>query len=485
MASRYPCLMAAALLFGAALSAVAHADVLCGPIGADAAGQTKSAAVDYLQRAFAERHLPAASAIIIADGKPGFVTFGRDADGRPVSPDTPAYIGSMSKAFTAAAVLQLAERGLVSLDAPVTRYVPEFHPADARGGRITVRQLLNQTSGLSVGADHEWRLPQPGTLRDAVVRLETAHLAAEPGAVFNYHNPNYAVLARLVEVASGQSFAGYLQNHIFAPLGMSHTVTLDRVRETRDGAGRGHGQAFGRYFPVSSPPFFVNGAGGVLTTPRDYAQWMLAQLHEGEGAAHPRVLSAASIRLAQTPGPNAQEYGFGWNRRGARVSHSGGLPNHASYVAVEGCDAIAVFSPVSPATVPLREIALEGLETLKHKQPRPPARDNGVWLDIGIAAAALAALLVAGRNAVLARRWALARWHQPAWRRVASLAPPLVLLAAILGAMPWAVSHVISWSWIWLWFYVPVWVAGLASLALAAAVTLVSRSLALTTRTRG
>jgi CubicO group peptidase (beta-lactamase class C family) len=314
--------------------------VLCAKAGADtrcveresANQDANRSAVTFLQSSFERLKLPGAAAVLVQDGAPSFVNFGTDANGDAISADTRFYIGSLSKAFTAAAVLQLVESGKVELDAPAQTYVPEFRTRSSNDSKVTVRQLLNQTSGLRNETYAEWRLPQPGDLKAAVARLESAEMET-PGQRFSYHNPNYTVLARLVEKVSGESFDGYLRDHIFVPLGMTSTKTVDRVDELHDGAPSGHVRAFGHYFPMPSPAFFVNGAGGVLTTPRDYLIWILTQLREGEGPNGFRILTVESVRGSHTPGPNAEEYGFGWNRRGGRVSHSGGLPNHAAYLA--------------------------------------------------------------------------------------------------------------------------------------------------------
>ena len=126
---------------------------------------------------------------------------------------------------------------MIDLDVPVQHYLPEFRLADPRAARVTVRHLLNQTSGMSISADQEWRLPQPANLKEAVARLGGLRLIADPGAEFNYHNPNYSVLARLVEVTAGRDFASFMRTSIFLPLGMRDTATVDFVDERRDGVG--------------------------------------------------------------------------------------------------------------------------------------------------------------------------------------------------------------------------------------------------------
>ena len=131
---------------------------------------------------------------------------------RPVTAQTQFLIASVSKSFTAMAVMQLVEAGQINLDSPVQTYLPEFTLADpAIAAKITIRHLLNQVSGLSdVGFPDELQVSQATTIGDRVTSLSRASPVASPGAQFNYFNPNYEVLARVVEAVSQQSFSAYL-----------------------------------------------------------------------------------------------------------------------------------------------------------------------------------------------------------------------------------------------------------------------------------
>lgn len=101
-------------------------------------------------------------------------------------------------------MLQLAEAGALDLDAPVQRYLPDFTLADpSYAARLTIRQLLHQTSGLADSGFPEALLPQPTSLAGRVASLRSAQPVAPPGAEFHYFNPKYAILARIVEVVSG------------------------------------------------------------------------------------------------------------------------------------------------------------------------------------------------------------------------------------------------------------------------------------------
>jgi len=148
--------------------------------------------------------------------------FGSDGRKRPVDGSTQFMLASLSKAFTAVAVLQLVRAGRINLDAPVRDYLPEFTTADPSASRqITVRHLLNHTSGLADVGFRAGLSAQPRDLEQRVQDLRAAWPVSTPGREFHYLEPNYQLLARLVEVTTGQEFDHYLAGQVFAPLGMT------------------------------------------------------------------------------------------------------------------------------------------------------------------------------------------------------------------------------------------------------------------------
>jgi len=428
----------------------------------------------FVESTFRDYRLPAAAVIVIEAGKTKFIGFGQGADGEPITDHARFYIGSLSKAFTAAAVLQLVERGKVVLDQPVQRYLREFRIADPRAGRITVRQLLNQTSGMSTERDSEWQRPQPQILKAAVARLAPLQLGFEPGSRFSYHNPNYTVAARLVEVVSGMKFSRYMRENIFLPLGMRDTATVDMIDERRDRVALGHIYAFGHPYAISAPDFFVNGAGGIVTTPADYAKWHSAQMQGGVGPDGARILTLASITAAHTPAQGG--YGFGWNRTAAgRVSHSGGLATFGAYAAFQKDRAVAVFVPVVSVMAPSREVGLGLLD-----QKLTPVARGRLWiLDAVLAAATLLVWGLSYRGVSRSQGWAQAFRQKGIWRRAIEILVLPGVVGVIIVGIPLLASQLLSWSWIWLWYYLPVATTFLLSCAVAAAFVTSARASAL------
>lgn len=159
---------------------------------------------------------------------------------------TPVPIASLSKSFTALAVMQLVDDGRVDLDVPVVRYLPEFMMADPRSTRITVRQLLGHTSGMADASFPEKSLPAPSSLQESVAGLREASLSADPGTKFQYHNPNYWVAARLVEVVVVNGFPTICSVTSSGPPGWLTASTSARWK-------RLHRSRLGTSRPTASP----------------------------------------------------------------------------------------------------------------------------------------------------------------------------------------------------------------------------------------
>lgn len=179
----------------------------------------------FLQQMMTDGAIPGMAIAIVKDGKVSLSKgYGVTGDGQPFTQDTPVLIASLSKAMTAAVALMLVAEGLIDLDTPVQRYVPTFRVNSPDGGRaITIRHLLNQTSGLSDPGFPEMRMAQPKTLVERVTSLQFAIPEDSPGTAFHYFNSNYALVARIVEVVSSKPFEVVLKDKLFKPLGMTGT----------------------------------------------------------------------------------------------------------------------------------------------------------------------------------------------------------------------------------------------------------------------
>ena len=228
----------------------------------------------------------------------------------PAGCDTVYDIGSLTKQFTAAAVVELESRGRLSVHDPIGRWLGSV-PADKAA--ITVQQLLTHTSGLvgSLGGDYE-----PLTRRQLVARALGSPLRTTPGTAYHYSNVGYSLLAVIVERASGTTYERFLARRLFRPAGMRQTgYVLPRWRRSDvaveyDADGRSQGRPFDHPWAAGGPWWNLRGNGGLLSTARDLARWHRALLDH-------RVLDRRAQRelfrprVPERPGGDSW-YGYGW-----------------------------------------------------------------------------------------------------------------------------------------------------------------------------
>ncbi len=273
-----------------------------------------------------------------------FKAFGKADEGRPMETDTIFRLASMSKVPAAAAVLQLWDRGLISLADPISTYIPEFaNPKVAEldnwgvvrlvtaKREITIHDLLTMTAGMTntwwydlftpsgyrvvpkllheAGVMDDLQAP-PITLEENIKKLAGVPLMAHPGEAFDYSNNSVDTLCRMVEVVSGQSFDAYLRDNIFAPLGMDETSFFPsdeqfgrlaavywagRDEQQTEPAPLGLGM-LGPQYTFSEHHTYFSGAAGLHGTTSDYYRFAQTLLNKGE-LDGVRVLSRAAVEL--------------------------------------------------------------------------------------------------------------------------------------------------------------------------------------------
>lgn len=232
-------------------------------------------------------------------GKANFQT------GSDFTPDTPSNIGSVTKQFTAMAIMILAERKRVSYDDSVSKYIPEFSHS-AHFTRVTLRHLLTHASGMPDYGDlaiDDSGLDQKGLIAALLKKEDTL---AEPGLRYRYSNPGYALLAIVVEKVSGKRFADFLEQELFKPIGMTSTFVYDSPGKKPAGAARGYDQ-FGQ--TDDGAPTEIPGDGGLYSTVDDLFRWDQALYTD-------KLVRRSTLSEAFTPAKVQQGttiYGFGWN----------------------------------------------------------------------------------------------------------------------------------------------------------------------------
>jgi CubicO group peptidase (beta-lactamase class C family) len=364
--------------------------------GRGAAAAPALPAIDsYVRSEMDAQRIPGLALGIVQGGRITHIRgFGEaDSSGRAVSPQTPFIIGSLSKSVTALAVMQLVEAGKVDLDAPVQRYIPWFRVADEEASaRITVRHLLNQTSGLSTKTGRSFQGngdTSEGALERAVRKLRTVQLTAPVGATHQYSTINYSVLGLVVQTVSGQSYERYIQEHVFGPLKMRHSFTSEADAEPQ-GLATGHRYWFGR--PAAADLPYNRGllpAGYLISSAEDMSHYLIAQLNEGRygGAA---VLSPSGMTELQRPAVPTPEagtsYGMGWfvgpiNGIPAVFHQGETFSYHANIVLLPGSDQGVVVLMNAENSVDLfirgrMGTVAEGVASLLvgREPPAPPSR---------------------------------------------------------------------------------------------------------------
>ena len=384
----------------------------------------------YVQKEMQATRMPGVSlGIVKGDEIVHLKGFGEaDDSGRAVTAQTPFIIGSTSKSFTALAIMQLVEAGKVELDAPVQRYISWFRVADEEASRrITVRHLLNHTSGLSRTSGEEYLLKEvdsKGALEKAVRSLNTAKLNRPVGESFEYSNMNYNILGLIVQTVSGESYEQYISEHILTPLDMNDSF-VSVPEAGRHGLATGNRYWFGRPFAGGGLPYnrATIPSGYISSSAEDMSHYLIAHLNGGRYESV-QILSPEGIaelhRGTANMGPNIS-YAMGWEdtKLGGVpvVRHSGDTGNfHATMILVpESRWGVVVLMNGSNG---LRLAGMDGIANsvaslLLGRQPPPaPFEQNRALLFVFLAVGALQVLGI-GRSVVLLRRWRMQPQRRP------------------------------------------------------------------------
>jgi CubicO group peptidase (beta-lactamase class C family) len=355
-----------AVLAALVLMAVGGAGASAGPVASSAAGAGAAVSIGQLQRTLAAQldgsGVPGGAVALVSAGRVEARGAGDAGGDRTVTAVTPFVIGSTSKSFTALAVMQLVDAGRVDLTAPVRRYVPELQlAADQPVGDITVRDLLQQTSGLDdLAGGPLLASAADGTPLAAMGELKDAKLASTPGQTWRYANVNYVLAGLVVERASGLSYGDYMQRNIFTPLGMVHSSATAQPIGS-DVLADGHRFWFG--VPVATEParrHATLAAGYLISTAGDLGRYLSLYLADGVGPDGTRIVSAVGVRTLLASGPNAHlgewaqnqtsRYAKGWFVGGpwgaAAVFHPGNTPDTTTMLALFPDRGLAVATVV-------------------------------------------------------------------------------------------------------------------------------------------
>ncbi|HIN30624.1 TPA: DUF3471 domain-containing protein [Candidatus Poribacteria bacterium] len=255
----------------------------------------------------------------------------------PITPQTKFRIGSITKQFTASAILKLQEESLLKVTDRLSKFLPDY----PRGDEVTIHHLLTHTSGIHDYTNHPEFASAVETYIEAEEMIElfkADKFDFDPGEKWSYSNSGYFLLGYIVEKVSGQSLKNYLKHHFFDPTGMTNTEVHDS-KQTRKNETTGYSYAGGEpKKAVNWDMSRAGGAGNLHSTIQDLYRW-------NEAVFNGKLLNQNTLKSAFTPvkindknqdDAHSSQYGYGWTlmeKRGLKeIGHSGGLPGWMSYL---------------------------------------------------------------------------------------------------------------------------------------------------------
>jgi CubicO group peptidase (beta-lactamase class C family) len=400
------------LLLALCLAAPLQAQTVAEFADPDRAGRVAATAtdIDQMFRDYAERqHLPGFAYGVVVDGELVYSAgFGfADLERRiPASTRTLFRIASMSKSFTAAAILQLRDAGMLSLDDPVSKYIPEAEQLDlltADAPQITIRHLLTHSAGFP--EDNPWGDRQLADSDEDLRRLIAGGVSFSnvPGIEFEYSNLGFALLGQIVQVVSGLSFPEYTRTSIFEPLGMGSTV-WEFENAPLEHLALGYAWQDEAWVNVPLEHHGSFGAmGGLFTSIEEFSNYVALHLSAWPPRSDPDAgpLRRSSLREMHQPWrlasvipdfrypngrtcPSVRAYGYGlrWQEDcegRVMIGHSGGLPGFGSNWMMMPEYGLAVMSfdnRTYAGTSALNTAVLDSIIVLANLQPRRlPAPD--------------------------------------------------------------------------------------------------------------
>jgi len=278
------------------------------PLSADATDESRGHEVDKLFQPVSGDNTPGAAVLVVRDGKVVLKKAYGMADvagSLPNTPKTRFLLASVTKTFTATAIMQLHERGLLNIEDPVSKYLPAFPP----GEKVKIRNLLSHTGGLPDFVSYEQAMKKP--------------LEFEPGTRVSYSNIGYQMLGKIIEKVSGKSYEEYLQENIFRPAGMSNSG-VDQEASLKERACGYLNSPDGFKSVGRSSASDAYSAGSLFSTVEDMFLWIQA-LESG------KLVKPETLQLVFTPSrlSDGREavFGLGWMigpHKGLREIHHGG-----------------------------------------------------------------------------------------------------------------------------------------------------------------
>jgi CubicO group peptidase (beta-lactamase class C family) len=334
-----------------------------------------------------------ASGVAILVSKDGKVVYKKgfgyaDIDGKQlIQPQTKFRIGSVTKQFTAAAILKLQEQGKISVNDKLSQFIPDF----PRGEEVTIHHLLTHTSGIHSYTNRDdfmSKVTSPVSEEELIATIKSDTYDFNPGERWEYNNSAYFLLGHIIGKVSGTSYEKFLQDNFFIPLGMSNTGLYKSSLKLTDEA-KGYTKENDKYTLATNWDMsWAGGAGALYSTVEDLNKW-------NEALFNGKVLSEGSLKAAMTPvllknGEKAvPSYGYGVvisNYRGQNIiEHNGGLHGFVSQLAryQDGKVNLVILTNITPPEVSLStNLIAEFLLWEKMEVQKSKSIDNSVAEDV-------------------------------------------------------------------------------------------------------
>ncbi len=352
-------------------------------------GQLASTMDAYIEAVMERFEIPGLAIAVTRGGEIVYTgAFGvRNVDtGDPMKAEYLFHMASVSKPFAATAVMQLVEEGKVNLDEPVVTYLPYFALADERYKEITIRQMLNHTSGMPDVMDYEWDKPQydEGAAERYVRSLMNEQMIAAPGERWRYSNMAFDAMGDVIAKVSGRPFEIYVKENILDPLGMSESnflqaETSESLRTTPH---------VWRLRPVVSEVYPYNRRHAPSSTLNssvlEMTNWALANLNRGELNGR-RILKEESYDILWSPSAEVDEnlhVGLSWflgSHRGvSTIDHGGGDTGYRSYITLLPDEGIGLIIASNYDRTPMGSIRDGVLDILLGYEPAMPRQSVGM-----------------------------------------------------------------------------------------------------------
>lgn len=350
--------------------------------------------------------------------------------------DAPMRIGSISKVITATMAVRLVDRGQLDLDTPVVELVPWLRTADGRQDEITVRHLLNQTSGLPTWAGQVDLTEPETTVVDRVRQLAEVSLDSEPGTTFHYSNKNFALLHLVIEAATGTSYGDVLRTEVVEPLGLTETTADPGTVSGEVDLDRGEIPLFGAHLPYRVPHFPGAVADGYLVSTASDLAVLFDAVASDQGRGTSFLSERTRTAMLTPPADVAPDPYYGTTYGlGIRISpdgavwHEGELSNVQADVGIvpTSRDGLIVITQHHGHLFAGDAPFLAGMAALVGDRAEV---DDGGYRSVALWMVAVAALTL-GLIAADLTRWRTLRSRGPARRLLASTVPRLALAAAL------------------------------------------------------